>query len=200
MAKNFDYILKLAEYVPGFKKLHDYCDKAESFQTTYPEESANNARKALEWLVKNMLRMKHVPMNERERLNELLRKPETAEFVNRDWRLDDDIRTVQKIGNAASHDGAEPIKRVKAFKCLRSLYNVVQGFMYHWGLSRTHWCHSMPPWFRNLCQALLLPHLQSLEWNMTWWKVCRLRTWSILIPQNSPKSRLKAKPSPANIS
>lgn len=132
MAKNFDYIQKLAEFVPGFKKLHDYCDKAESFQTTFPEESANNARKALEWLVKNMLRMKQVPMNERERLNDLLRKPETAEFVNRDWRLDDDIRTVQKIGNAASHDRAEPIKRVKAFKCLRSLYNVVQGFMYRW--------------------------------------------------------------------
>ena len=76
--------------------------------------------------------MKHVPMDQHERLNDLLRKPESAEFVNRDWRLDDDIRTVQKIGNAASHDGAEPIKRVKAFRCLRSLYNVVQGFMYRW--------------------------------------------------------------------
>ena len=94
MAKNFDYIQELAEFVPGFKKLHDYCDKAETFQTNYPEESANNARKALEWLVKNMLRMKHVPMDQHERLNDLLRKPETAAFVNRDWRLDDDIRTV----------------------------------------------------------------------------------------------------------
>lgn len=133
MAKNFDYILKLSERTPGFKKLHGYCDKAETFQTTYPEESANNARKALEWLVKNMLRMKHVPTDERESLNELLHKPETRDFVNRDWLLDDDIRTVQRIGNAASHDGAQAVKRVKAFKCLRSLYNVVQGFMYRWG-------------------------------------------------------------------
>lgn len=133
MAKNFDYIQALAAHVSGFKKLHDYCDKAECFQTTYPEESANNARKALEWLVKNMLRMKHVHMEERERLNELLRKPETNAFINHDWQLADDIRIVQKIGNSASHDGAETVKRVKAFRCLRSLYNVVQGFMYRWG-------------------------------------------------------------------
>ena len=58
MAKNFDYILLVAEKVPGFKRLHEYCDKAESFQKSYPEESANNARKALEWLVRNMLKMK----------------------------------------------------------------------------------------------------------------------------------------------
>ena len=64
MAKNFDYILTVAEHVPGFKRLHDYCDKAESFQTTFPEESANNARKALEWLVKNMLKMKDVQLSE----------------------------------------------------------------------------------------------------------------------------------------
>ena len=133
MAKNFDYILQLAEYVPGFKKLHAYCDKAESFQTSYPEESANNARKALEWLLKNMLRMRKVPVEEPALLSTLLHQPETYTFINRDWRLEDDIRTVQKIGNSASHDGAEPVKRVKAFRCLRSLYNVVQGFMFRWG-------------------------------------------------------------------
>ncbi len=133
MAKNFDYILPLAEYVPGFKKLHTYCDKAECFQASYPEESANNARKALEWLLKNMLRMKKVTVEEPVLLNELLHHPETYAFINHDWRLEDDIRMVQKIGNSASHDGTEPVKRVKAYKCLRSLYNVVQGFMFRWG-------------------------------------------------------------------
>lgn len=131
--KNFDYILQLAEYVPGFLKLYAYCDKAETFQATYPEESANNARKALEWLLKNMLKMRKVPVEEHSLLNELLHQPETYAFINHDWRLEEDIRTVQKIGNSASHDGAEPVKRVKAFKCLRSLYHVVQGFMYRWG-------------------------------------------------------------------
>ncbi len=130
--KNFDYILQLSEHVPGFKRLHEYCDMAESLQTTFPEASANSARKALEWLVKNMLRMKEVQIGERETLNDMLHKPETYEFINHDWKLDEDMRLVQKIGNSASHDGAEPVKRVKAYKCLRSLYNVVQGFMYRW--------------------------------------------------------------------
>lgn len=133
MAKNFDYILKVAEHIPGFKRLHDYCDKAESFQTTFPEESANNARKALEWLVKNMLKMKDVHFEERDSLNDLLHKPETYAFINHDYRLDDAIRLVQKIGNSASHDGGEPVKRVKAFRCLRALFDVVAGFMYRWG-------------------------------------------------------------------
>lgn len=133
MAKNFDYILLLAEKVPGFKRLHEYCDIAESLQTTYPEASANSSRKALEWLVKNMLKMKDVQIDERETLNDLLHKSETYAFINHDFKLDDDIRLVKKIGNSASHDGAEPVKRVRAFRCLRALYNVVAGFMYRWG-------------------------------------------------------------------
>lgn len=133
MAKNFDYILLLAEEVPGFKRLHEYCDMAESLQTTFPEASANSSRKALEWLVKNMLRMNDVQIADRETLNDMLHKPETYAFINRDYRLSDDIRLVHKIGNSASHDGGEPVKRVKAFRCLRALYNVVAGFMYRWG-------------------------------------------------------------------
>ena len=77
MAKNFDYILLLAKELPGFKRLHEYCDMAETLQATYPEASANSSRKALEWLVKNMLKMKDAQMDEHETLNDLLHKPET---------------------------------------------------------------------------------------------------------------------------
>ena len=48
--KNFDFIQLLAQHIPSFSKLHAYCDKAEIFQNSYPEESATNARKALEVL------------------------------------------------------------------------------------------------------------------------------------------------------
>lgn len=137
MAKNFDYILLLAEELPGFKRLHEYCDMAETLQATYPEASANSSRKALEWLVKNMLKMKDAQMDEHETLNDLLHKPETYAFINNDAKLDDDIRLVRKIGNSASHDGGEPVKRVKAFRCLRALYNVVAGFMYRWGAMKS---------------------------------------------------------------
>ena len=81
MAKNFDYILLLAKEVPGFKRLYEYCDMAETLQATYPEASANSSRKALEWLVKNMLKMKNVQIDERETLNDLLHKPETYAFI-----------------------------------------------------------------------------------------------------------------------
>ena len=74
MAKNFDYILLLAKEVPGFKRLYEYCDMAETLQATYPEASANSSRKALEWLVKNMLKMKNVQIDER--------KPSTICFIS----------------------------------------------------------------------------------------------------------------------
>ena len=77
---------------------------AETLQATYPEASANSSRKALEWLVKNMLKMKNVQIDERETLNDLLHKPETYAFINHDVNLDDDIRLVHKIGNSVSQN------------------------------------------------------------------------------------------------
>ena len=132
MAKNFDYILLLADKIPTFKHLHNYCRLAEEQQPIYPDASANNARKALEWLMKNMLKMAGVTVDARATLNEMLRLPATDAFVNRDYKFREDIYLVKKIGNAASHDGAEPVNRVKAFRCLRALYNVVAGFMGRW--------------------------------------------------------------------
>ena len=132
MAKNFDYILLLADKILTFKHLHNYCRLAEEQQPIYPDASANNARKALEWLMKNMLKMAGVTVDARATLNDMLRLPATDAFVNRDYKFREDIYLVKKIGNAASHDGAEPVNRVKAFRCLRALYNVVAGFMGRW--------------------------------------------------------------------
>ena len=121
MAKNFDYILLLADKIPTFKHLHNYCRLAEEQQPIYPDASANNARKALEWLMKNMLKMAGVTVDARATLNDMLRLPATDAFVNRDYKFREDIYLVKKIGNAASHDGAGPVNRVKAFRCLRAL-------------------------------------------------------------------------------
>lgn len=67
--KNFDFISRLAEAIPDFAQLHAYCDKAEIFQKAFPEESASNARKALEWLVRNHLAMANVTLEPRETLS-----------------------------------------------------------------------------------------------------------------------------------
>ncbi len=132
MAKNFDYILLVADEIPSFKSLHNYCRLAEEQQPIYPDASANNARKALEWLMKQMLKIKGVTVDERMTLNDMLRLPETDAFINHDYGFSKDIYFVKKVGNAASHDGGEPITRARAFRCLRSLYNVVAGFMGRW--------------------------------------------------------------------
>lgn len=132
MAKNFDYILLVADKIPSFKSLHNYCRLAEEQQPIYPDASANNARKALEWLMKQMLKIKGVTVDERMTLNDMLRLPETDTFINHDYGFSKDIYFVKKVGNAASHDGGEPITRARAFRCLRSLYNVVAGFMGRW--------------------------------------------------------------------
>ena len=130
--KNFDFITKLAEVIPSFSQLHAYCDKAEIFQKTFPEESASNARKALEWLVRNHLHMANVTLEPRETLNEMLKRPEIDAFIDEDWELERDMRTVKKIGNYASHTGAQEVKKNDAFICLRALYYVVSGFLFRW--------------------------------------------------------------------
>ena len=130
--KNFDFIQLLAQHIPSFSQLHAYCDKAEIFQSSFPEESATNARKALEWLVKNHLTMASVTLEKHETLNDMLKRPEIDAFIDYDWEFERDIRTVKKIGNYASHTGAPEIKKNDAFICLRSLYYVVSGFLYRW--------------------------------------------------------------------
>lgn len=132
MMKNFDYIKLLTEEIPSFSQLHAYCDKAEIFQKAFPEESANNARKALEWLVKNHLTMANVTLDPHETLNAMLKRPEIDAFIDDDWQFEKDIYTVKKIGNFASHAGEQCVLRNNAFVCLRSLYYVVSGFLYRW--------------------------------------------------------------------
>ena len=97
--KNFDFIKELEEEIPAFHQLHAYCDKAEIFQKAFPEDSATNARKALEWLVKNHLAMAKVTLEPHETLSQMLKRPEIDAFVNEDWELIQDMRTVKKIGN-----------------------------------------------------------------------------------------------------
>lgn len=130
--KNFDFINKLAEVIPAFDQLHTYCDKAEIFQKTFPEESAANARKALEWLVKNHLAMANVELEPHETLNQMIKRPQIDAVIDEDWEFEQYMRTVKKIGNYASHTGAQQVRKNDAFVCLRALFYVVTGFLYRW--------------------------------------------------------------------
>ena len=90
--KNFDFIKELAEVIPAFHQLHAYCDKAEIFQKAFPEESAANARKALEWLVKNHLAMANVTLAPHETLNNMLKRPQIDAFINEAWEFEQNMR------------------------------------------------------------------------------------------------------------
>ena len=48
MAKTLITYDLVADEIPSFKSLHNYCRLAEEQQPIYPDASANNARKALE--------------------------------------------------------------------------------------------------------------------------------------------------------
>ena len=91
MAKNFDYILLVADKIPSFKNLHNYCRLAEEQQPIYPDASANNARKALEWLMKQRLKIKGWTGYERITLNDVLRLPEADAFINHDYVFSKDV-------------------------------------------------------------------------------------------------------------
>ena len=130
--KNFDFIQLIAQHIPSFSKLHAYCDKAEIFQNSFPEESASNARKALEWLVRHQLAMKSVTLENKETLNDMLKHPEIDAFIDYDWEFQNNIYTVKKFGNYASHFGTQEIRKNDAFICLRALFYVVEGFLYRW--------------------------------------------------------------------
>lgn len=134
---NFDYLKQLVEQIPDFEALHNYCYKAEIFQKQFPEESVNNARKALEWLVKTTLRIKGVTQGELSAtLNTLINRPDFAAFVNNDGVLDNAIQKVRQIGNNGSHVGVT-VTKISSYVCLRSLYDVVAGVLMRWGAIQT---------------------------------------------------------------
>lgn len=135
---NFDYIKELVEQIPDFATLHTYCNKAEIFQKTFPEESVGNARKALEWLVKNTLRIKGMEQHDLDNnsLNTLMKHPMLSAFVNGDTLLDEAMTKVRLIGNTGSHVG-NTVTKINSYVCLRKLYDVVAGFLMRWGAIKT---------------------------------------------------------------
>lgn len=129
---NFDFVQQLAAQTPLLAPLHDYCSRAEMFQRSFPEESAANARKALEWLVKNHLSMTSVTLEKHESLNDMLRRPTMDAFIDGDWQFQRDIYLIKKFGNYAAHVGPQALRPNDAFICLRALFYVVNGFLFRW--------------------------------------------------------------------
>ena len=115
--RNFDYLKDL-----GLNDLHRFCSAAEEFQASNPDFSAINARKALEYVVRALYEMKHIPVSERDSLFELIDGEPFREFIADD-RVMMAVHYVRKVGNSAAHSGN--ITRRESFFSLLNIYNVV---------------------------------------------------------------------------
>ena len=96
--RNFDII----KDIDGLVTLHRYCAIAEDFQATNPMISVQQARLALETMVKTVYRLKGWQIGERASLLSLTADERFTAFVNSE-DLMKRIHYVRKIGNNAAH-------------------------------------------------------------------------------------------------
>ncbi len=123
--KNFDII----KDIDGLAALHGYCATAEEFQIINPSISAQNARLALETLVKTIYRLKGWHVGERTSLLTLTTDVRFTEFINSP-ELMKRIHYVRKIGNNAAH--AENVGRKESFFAVLNLYYITGSVMLAW--------------------------------------------------------------------
>ena len=115
--RNFDYIKGL-----GIDTLHRFCSAAEENQVSNPEMSAINSRRALEYIVREIYKLKGIEISERTSLLELVSGEPFVTFVAND-RLMMAAHYVRKVGNNAAH--IAEVSRKEAFYTLLNIYNVV---------------------------------------------------------------------------
>ena len=119
--RNFDYIKDL-----GLSTLHRFCAAAEENQVCDPEISAFNGRRALEYLVREIYKMKRIEIKERTSLFELVDGDPFREFIGDD-KVMMAVHYVRKVGNNGAH-GANVSKK-EAFFSLLNIYNVVGAIL-----------------------------------------------------------------------
>lgn len=120
--QNFDYL----KDIPELAQLHRLCELCEQRQYVEPDSSAINARKALEWIVKAIYKMKNVEPGERASLLQLTTSDVFADFIA-DPELMKAVHWIRKVGNLAAHDGK--VTRSDAFFTVLNLYNLVGGVL-----------------------------------------------------------------------
>ena len=120
--RNFDYIKDL-----GLDILYRCCAAAEENQVSNPDICAISARRALEYLVREIYKMKGLAIGERTSLFELVDGEPFREFIGDD-RVMMAVHYVRKVGNNAAH-AASPVSRKEAFFSLLNIYNVVGAIL-----------------------------------------------------------------------
>lgn len=125
--RNFDII----KDIKGLDTLHDYCKTAEEFQAVNPRISAQNARLALETMVKIVYNLKGWSIDQRDSLFTLTTDERFTEFID-SQELVRRIHFVRKVGNNAAH--GDDIRRRDSFFAVLNLYYIVGSIMLAWKL------------------------------------------------------------------
>ena len=115
--RNFDYIKDL-----GLDTLYRFCAAAEENQVCDPDICAFNARRALEYIVREIYKMKGIEIGERTNMVELVSGEPFRDFVNND-RIMMAVHYVRKVGNNAAH--LVEVSKREAFFALLNIYNIV---------------------------------------------------------------------------
>jgi type I restriction enzyme R subunit len=129
--RNFDIIKDIS----GLVTLHRYCATAEEFQVANPLIAAQNARLALESIVKTVYRLKGWQVGERTSLLTLTTDERFKEFID-SQELMKRIHYVRKIGNNAAHVGSGDgfVGRKESFFAVLNLYYIIGSVLLAWKL------------------------------------------------------------------
>ena len=140
--RNFDYLKDIAE----LKDLYNICSTAENTMETNPDMCALYGRRALEWIVRAIYKLKGIKPDEKTGLFELMTSEPFTRFVGEDDQLMMAAQYVRKIGNKAAHVGG--VKSGEAYFSLLNIYNVVGGILLKLGALK-----SLAPFSKEL-----IPH------------------------------------------
>ena len=112
---NFDYMQKIG----ALKDLYIFCKDAESFVISRPDLSAGLSRKALEYLVKLVYRLRNDNIPQRSSLFELVSSEDFTSFIN-DASMLNALHYIRKVGNIAIHN--YEVSQKEALFSLKQLY------------------------------------------------------------------------------
>lgn len=112
---NFEYLNNLTK----FDNLKTFCNDAEEFALSRPELSVHSARKALEFVVKLVYKLKLNYEAKNATLIELVDNMLFKGFVNNS-EVVDSLHFIRMVGNKGSH--GESIKKKKAVLALKNLH------------------------------------------------------------------------------
>ena len=126
--KNFDYL----KDIPELSTLYTFCNAAEMTQQTDYDNCAANCRKALEWMVRAVYKLKNKAIEERATLFDLITGAPYADLIKDDRPLSMATHYIRKIGNVAVHQGGTT--RKEAYFALLNTYNLIGGILLKFGV------------------------------------------------------------------